>query len=204
MLASDDANTDFMGAHNPDSKLHVRFYMRPVPNGFKTIEEGHPIFEDRTYIEIHTPGSQLNVIDRPYRDSDKARFPLHWAHFQNTHGPGNTQNIGTPVAQWPRLTPAMCEMLKALKFYTVESIAFASDEQINAIGMMAGVAPIALREAAVIYLKVAKDSSFVQKQAAEMDEMKKQMAELQEQLKAAMIASGGGNLIAKEAKGSKA
>lgn len=183
-LASDDNNPDFMGSHNPDTKLWARFYVRPRMMRLQTEKEGHPIFKDELYIEIRTPGDDKTVVDRPAREGDKARFPLQWQHYMNTKG-GDPANVGTPIEQWPRMTPAMVEMLKALKFYTVESIALASDAQINSVGMIAGMAPFALRETAKTYLSVAKDSAFAQKLSDErkadqekMAAMEKEMAEL--------------------------
>lgn len=187
-LASDDNNPDFVGAHNPDTKLWARFYNRPRHNRFRSNAESRPVFEDHVYVEIRTPGDALTAIDRPASAADKARFPMHWAHFMNTQG-GDPAKVGTPVEQWPRMTPAMCEMLKAMKFTTVESIALASDQQIASVGMIAGMAPLALRDAALLYLKVAKDAGYAaqaeaEKKAAqdEMAAMRKEMEEMRAML----------------------
>lgn len=177
MLASDDANPNFHGARNPDSALHVRIYNRPVQNHFRTQQEGVPIFDDIVYIEIHTPGNQLNVVDTPIRDEHKQRFPLHWAHYQNTHGKdGSVQ--GTPIAQWPMITAGQGETLKALGFLTVQQVAFASDDQVSRVGMHAGMAPFSLRDRAKRFLEAAAGDAALNKNAAEMDEMRQQIAAL--------------------------
>jgi hypothetical protein len=44
------------------------------------------------------------------------------------------------------------EELRALKFYTVESVANAADAQLQRIGMVAGMSPYAFRDAAVRFL----------------------------------------------------
>lgn len=181
-LASDLNNPNFVGAINPDSALHVRFYSRPVMQPFRSNAEGHPIFEDTIYIEIYTPGSQLNTIDRPKRPEDEARFPLQWAHYKNIHG-ADGQVVGTPLNQWPLLTPAQAETLKALKFFTVESIAFASDLQLQPMGIgVTGISAMALRDRAKTYLAVAKDSAFASKQAEEIKKRDEQIAAQGEQL----------------------
>lgn len=182
MLASDDANPNFHGSRNPDSALHVRIYNRPVQNPFKTQQEGVPIFDDIVYIEIHTPGNQLNVVDTPIREEHKIRFPLHWAHYQNTHGKDGAV-VGTPISQWPLITAGQGETLKALGFVTVQQVAFASDEQVSRVGMHAGMAPLALRERAKRFLEVAAGDAVANKQAAEMEEMRKQIADLTAMLK---------------------
>src|ERR1035437_7478036 len=136
MLASDDNNPEFAGARNPDSLLHVRFYERALPNNFRSVEEGRPIYDNITFIEIHTPGNQLNIIDRPKRQEDELRFRPQWQFFKDAHSDDPAKQ-GTPLSQWPLVDIAKAEMLKALKFFTVEQVAFASDEQIAHIGMLA-------------------------------------------------------------------
>lgn len=167
-LESDMANQNFAGARNPDDLLWVQFSVKPVQNNFKTLEQGRPIFEDQLWIEIRTPGNALTIIERPADDGDKLRFPRQWAYFQQTHS-SDGQNVGTPLTQWPILRPSQIEELKALKFYTVEQVAFASDEQVGRVGMVAGMAPLAFRERAKLYLETAKGSAL----AAQQEEEKK-------------------------------
>ena len=181
-------NPEYNGARNPDDALWVRFYSQPRHNEFKSEQEQRPVFEDVTYIEIHTPGNNLNIIQTPARPEHQRRFPRQWAHFKNTNGDEGDKN-GTPLSAWPVLTPASVEMLKFLKFYTVEQIAFASDDQIQKIGMHAGMQPIQFRLRANNFLKLAKDSAINDKQAAEIEALKakdaerdKEMAELRAML----------------------
>lgn len=175
---------------NPDSRLNVEFYSKPVQHAFKTQLEGRPIFEDVIFVKISVPGDQTTVIDTPARDDHKARFPMHWQFYQNTHG--ENLEAGTPLRAWPILTAAQAEELRALKFLTVESIATASDAQLQRIGMIAGMAPTSLRERAQRYLNAAKDEGFANQQAeaakklqeenarlkSDMEEMKKMIMEL--------------------------
>jgi hypothetical protein len=173
---------------NPDSRLYVEFYSKPIQNEFRSQQEGRPIFEDCDMVKIYVPGDNTTIIDTYVNDSHKARFPLHWAHFQNKREGG--QDSGTPLSAWPILTPSQIEELRAIKFYTVESIATASDQQLQRIGMIAGMAPTAFRDRAARYLKSAADESYVNLQAEQMkrmeeerEAMKKQMAEMQEMMK---------------------
>lgn len=175
---------------NPDSRLFVQFYSKPMQNAFKTQVEGRPIFEDIVFVKIYVPGDNTTVIDTPARDDHKARFPLHWAHYQNTNG--GELEAGTPLKAWSILSAAQVEELRALKFFTVESVATASDAQLQRIGMIAGMAPTAFRERAQRYLHAAKDEGFGNLQAerakkleeenaqmkSDMDEMRKMIAEL--------------------------
>lgn len=181
MLASDAMNTEFAGAYNPDARLSVTFYNRPVQNHFKTTKEGRPIFEDMTFVKIFVPGDSTTVIDTVADDSHKARFPMQWAHFTNTHG-ADGLTIGTPITQWPAISAAQAEELKALKFSTVEQVASASDAQIQKIGMLAGMSPHAFRDRARAFLLAAKDSALPQAQAEELRKKDEQIAALQAQM----------------------
>jgi len=181
MIASDADNPNFTGASNPDSRLAVRFYVRPVPNAFESSAQGRPIFVDVDYVEIFVPGDNNTVIDQPVREDHKKRFPIQWAHFQNKHAK-DTREIGTPLAQWPQITSAQAEELRALKFYTVDSVANASDQNIMKVGMIAGMSPYAFREKAQQFLKVASGvqvAGEAEKKAAELAEKN---AELSSQL----------------------
>ena len=140
---------------NADSRLSVKFHSQPVKNEFLTQKEGRPIFEDRDMITIYVPGDNTLTVVAEVRDDHKQRFPLQWAHYQNKHA-DDPKNIGTPIGEWPLVTPAMAEELRALKFYTVESIAMASDGQLQSIGMRAGMNPMTFRDRARNYLDVAQ------------------------------------------------
>jgi len=177
-LATDDDNPEFVGARNPDDVLHVRFYERALESSFKTLKEGRPIFDTLIFIEIHTPGNNLNIIDRPKCGRDEQRFPRQWSHFKNTHSEDPAKQ-GTPLSAWPLLDVAKVEMLKAMKFFTVEQVAFASDEQIGHLGMLAGMSPMSFRDKAKSYLEVARDSNIVNKREEELKATQIKLAEVE-------------------------
>lgn len=177
MLASDLNNPQFSGAQNPDSLLHVVFYMRTEQDNYKSEKEGRPIFYEVPYIRITTPGNNLMEIDAPAREDHKNRFPQQWASFQNSVEPQN-QIVGTTVENWPVITRAEAEELKGLKFFTVEQLAGASDLQVQRLGMGGHV----LRQKAKAYLETAKDTALQQHQAAELARKEEQISSLQAQL----------------------
>ena len=61
-------------------------------------------------------------------------------------------------------------------------MAAASDQQLMAIGMTAGMSPLALRDKAKAFLENAKDSSFVQRQADELKLREQEIADLKDQM----------------------
>ena len=177
MLASDEINPAFVGARDPDAALLVQFYVRAVQNPFQTTKEKRPIFEDVIYVKIDVPGVKDMQVDRPARSDDQRRFPKQYQHFVNVTQ-GDSREIGTPLSEWSALTRSQAEEFRALKFYTVESIANASDQNINAMGMMGGGSPYALREAARKFLSAA----FAQSIPDELAKRDAQIAMLQEQV----------------------
>lgn len=176
-LASDANNTQFAGAHNPDSVLAVTFFNKPIQNSFKTNEAGRPIFEDRIMVRIMTPGNALNIVETFAREEHKRRFPLQWAHFEQGRT-GDQREIGTPVSQWPLLTGAQAEELKAVKFFTVEQVAGASDEQLQKLQMVVGQSPFTLRDKARAYLAAAAGTALPQAQAEELAKRDQEIADL--------------------------
>jgi len=169
--------------NNADSRLNVKFYQRAIENEFKSALEGRPIMEMRDFIIIEVPGDNLTVIDTFAVDEHKKRFPIQWARYDNEKTDGDVE--GTMLSDWPVLNAAIAAELKHFRFYTVEQIAEASDAQLNALGMTAGMSPLGLRDKAKAFLSTAKGSALVQQQADELrkrdDELlaiKAQLAEL--------------------------
>lgn len=196
MLASDVNNQQFAGAMDPDAVMVARFYKKAVQNNFKTKLEGRPIFEDKIYCEYYPAGSTLLRMDVPAHESHKMRFAKQWAYYQSTQG-GDSREIGTPLTQWALLSPADVENLRGMKFNTIENIAGASDLQLQGLGMgAAGLAPHILRARAQAYLMAAKDTALPQKQAEDIEALKRQIADL-----TALIAAKPAKPEKKEKKG---
>ena len=162
---------------NADSRLAVRFESKPRKNDFASEREGRPIYEDIDYITIYVPGDSTLTVVAEVREDHKSRFPIQWAHYQNKHK-DDPRNIGTPISQWPLVSPAMAEELRAMKFFTVESVAQASDAQLSNLGMKAGMNPLTFRTRAQNYLKVAADESTVSAQDAEMKKLREENASI--------------------------
>lgn len=165
--------------------LAVRFYSKELQNDFLTNKEGRPISYMADFVRIEIPGNQLSIIDTFVNNSHKQQFPTQWAMYLNekadgNHNPDNVQ--GTLLRDWPILNAAQATELKHFKFYTVEQVANASDQQLMSIGMTAGMSPLALRDKAQAFLENAKDSSFAQKQAEELNLRDQQIADLKAQM----------------------
>lgn len=177
-FATDVANQQFAGAADPDSVMRAVFYVRACYNEFRSKQEGHPIYEDVIYCKYGPAGSTLLEMDVRSTSHHEQRFHRQWAAFKAGKDAEQQKQVGTPVSEWPFLTPASVETLKALKFYTVENIASASDGQLQVMGMgVQDTGPISLRERARAYLQSAKDSALPQRQAEEIAQLRKEQEE---------------------------
>ena len=195
MLASDVNNPAFVGATDPAAALIAHFYIKPVHNIFLSSKKGKPVFEDVIYVKINVPGLKEMEVDTPARSDHQRRFPRQWQHFVD-RTQGDSREVGLPVSEWPQLTRSQAEELRGMKFFTVESIANASDANVNALGMSGGMAPHVLRDKARAFLQAAADSALPQHQAeelakrdAEITMLKEQMAQLASKINAAPQAS---------------
>jgi len=159
-----------------DSRLQVRFYKRPVQQEQETLEAGRPIFKEFDFVHICVAGDTLTEIDTYVLPSHKARFPLHWAQYQNRLGSDDVQVVGTPVSEWSLVSKSQAEELRALKFHTVESVANASDQQLQRMGMAAGMSPYAFRDKAKAYLNKASDTAEITKREEELEQLKQELA----------------------------
>jgi hypothetical protein len=115
------------------------------------------------------------------RDDHKERFPRQWLYYQMQQSEGAAAQIGTPLSQWNKDAPDEINRdqiaeLNILKFVTVEQLALASDAQLQRVGM----GGIGLRDRARLYLNRKNRNET----NAELEDTKKQLAELQAQMAA--------------------
>ena len=162
--------------NNADSRLQVRFYKRPVQQEAETLAEGRPIYKEFDFVHICVAGDTLTEIDTYALASHRTRFPIQWANYQNRLGADDQEVVGTPVSEWPLVSKSQAEELRAMKFYTVESIANASDQQLQRMGMAAGMSPYAFRDKAKSFLNLAANSAQTDQRAQEINELKEELA----------------------------
>jgi len=177
-------DSDVQGA---DARLAVQFYKKSVKQDIASDEAGRPIFKEFDFVKIMIPGDNLTEIDTYAQNSHKQRFPRQWAHYQNQMG-SHEDVVGTPLEQWPQVTRSQAEELRGLKFHTVESIADCSDQQLQRIGMVAGMSPHNFRLKAKAFLNLATDSAEVAQREAELNALKEENAKIKAETDAKLAA----------------
>jgi hypothetical protein len=162
--------------NHADSRLQVRFYKRPVQQEQESQEAGRPIFKEFDFVHICVAGDTLTEIDTYVLPSHKTRFPQQWANYMNRQGANEPDIVGTPVSEWPIVSKSQAEELRALKFHTVEAIAGASDQQLQRMGMAAGMSPYAFRDKAKSFLNLAIASAETDKRDQELNSLREELA----------------------------
>ena len=158
-----------------DSRLAVKFYKRAVKQEYESNEAGRPIYKDFDFVRIMVAGDNLTEIDTYAQESHKQRFPRQWLQYQASQD-SSSEIHGTPVEQWPLISQSQAQELRAIKFLTVESIANASDLQLQRIGMIAGMSPHSFRDKAKTFLNLAEESAEASKRAEEINQLKQELA----------------------------
>jgi hypothetical protein len=142
-----------------------------------SMEAGRPIFKEFDFIRICVPGDSLTEIDTYANEGHKQRFPRQWAHYQNQVG-NHEAIIGTPIEEWTIISRSQADELKGIKFHTVESVANASDLQLQRIGMIAGMNPYSFRDKAKAFLNLADQVGETNQREEELSKLRQENASL--------------------------
>lgn len=177
-------NSQSVNLYASDHKLFVSFYTKPVLNPIKSTEAGRQVFDEVDYIRIVTPGSLLSIIDTPV---DTGNYMQRFGDKYDKWKSGQAELIsGTPLESFPWLLGrvAVVAELKALGIHTVEQLATLPDSAMH--NMMGG---IELRKRAAEWLdQTTGTDAQVARMSKENDDLKAQMAAMQEQMKQLMAA----------------
>lgn len=176
MMEREAGAPDFIAA------LAVGFGMLPVEDKSASDKAGHPVFVDREFFSARVPGDKNTHSLRISTKKDRERFPRAYAAFKQR----DTVPIqGLPIEHWPQITRAQAMTLKAAAVHTVEALAEVHDGNIEKLGSNARE----LRAKAKAFLAQAADTAAAQrlaaeneKQKAEMDDLRRQIADLASRL----------------------
>lgn len=181
---------DFESRTAADKQVYVKFYVRPVPDEEASAKEGRPIYKDREYVEIRTPGNQNNVVQRPVSDMDRQRFRPQYAAFKAGE---SEQTIGTPLTEVPWITRSQVEELSHLRIRTLEHLSTVNDEvcgRISGLYKLKQRAVTAIEEASkhAPFAKLQKEKEEQDNKLAALQATVQEQAEIIRQLQAAQNA----------------
>ena len=175
-----DGNGGVDARWKDDGKLTVKFRRQAILNPFKSTQEGRAIFDEKDFITIFTPGSQLTVIDTPVTDGFYLkRFGKQYADWK---AGVDAAGSGTPLEHFPFLLNkvALTAELKAMHIHTVEQLSTLPDGSAQKI--MGG---FELRKTALEWLDTSKAKADDEEKLA----LKQQLAQLQAQMDTLLKAS---------------
>jgi hypothetical protein len=164
----------------PVFKIHTQ------KNEAKSKDAGRPIFDDMEVVEVRFAGDRNKVSVFPAHsisgeaqdekgDTRKITYAERWPE-QYKRFKAKEQQIaeGTPVDELPFLTQAKRSELKALSIYTAEALAALDGQPLKNLGQGGRE----LKNQAVAYLERAAGSADVTRMAAELEELRRTVAEL--------------------------
>lgn len=141
-----------------------------------TMREGRPMARTRVFICIPTPGDPTLTIDRPMKEKDKLEYPQSWAAFQAKKAPAVE---GTPIESWPLMSRETVFEMKALHIHTVEQFISIPESLTHKI-----MGYQTLKQKALAFLAVAKDSKAIETRDAEIAALRAQVEQLTALVKA--------------------
>lgn len=144
---------------------------------------GRPIFDAVEFVEIRIPDKvdKFNLVDRPAKKRDRLRFRRQYEAFKAATA---EEFSGTPLSKWPLVSSTQVEELKYLKIdgephpvRTVEQLADFPEEFLPYLGALG-----AFKKKAADYIAHAKGQAPHLQVRAENDQLRSQMAALQQQV----------------------
>lgn len=175
MQSADFNVDDFADRYAADKSVYVKFYTRPVRDEDASVKEGRPIYVDKEYVEIRTPGSQTNIIQRPVSEMDIKRFRKAYEAFKAGE---EEQTVGTPLSEMGWITRSQVEELAHIRVRTVEHLASVNDD---VCGRMPGLYKLK-QKAQQVVSDSEKNAPFAQIQK-ENEDMKARLAAMEDTIK---------------------
>lgn len=172
---------------DPDQGIVVVFKNHSLPNPAKSKEKGRPIYDDMEICEIRYPGDRNRVSVFPAHDftqykiddedgsSRQVTYAERFAkQYQRFKAKEAQVKEGTPLEELTFLSAAKRSELKGLNIYTAEDLAGLDGQPLKQLGMGGRQ----IKTQAQAYLDRADNTSLVTKQAAEIEELRAQIASM--------------------------
>lgn len=169
---------------NADDFLLVKFRLEPVVDDAATLAAGGETkWKNVEYLEIHIPGDRTQIYVGPVTDKHRERFAARYQRWKQ--GLADVPE-GTPLSQWPGITPAEVNMLAQGGIHTVEALANVSDSHIGKLGRA-----VALRDKARRYLENMRTNAPLEAMEAKLREEQGKVAALSEKVDRLLAALEG-------------
>lgn len=154
------------------------FFIEAVPDDMATEKAGAVRMRELEMVRIQVAGDMLNVATAPVDAAVKERFAVQYEAWKTKRQDRHIE--GTPLKNWPMISALRIAEFEAVGIFSVENLSSVSDSNVTKLadGRI-------WREKATAWLASAKDNAVSVQYAAEnerlkadMDEMRKQIADL--------------------------
>ena len=167
--------------------VDVQFYNGTQEDPRASMEAGRPIFKDvemvrlrpvgRTDRDLHAPANaRSKYVRKGLRGGKRYTYAEYfWMHYEAFKAEQEQKGLGgTPLSELTTLTEAKRKELRAKNVHTVEALANLDGHDLKALGMDARQH----KTMAAAYLERASGAAVDAKHAAEMEAVRKQMADM--------------------------
>jgi hypothetical protein len=147
------------------------FFIQPVHDQGESDRSGAPRFQNMEHVRLMVAGDQMNIPVLPVDETIRQRFAVQYARWKANRDDKHFD--GTPLKEWPLLSPAQIAEFNANNILSVEQLAEIADTYVTRLhdGRV-------WRKKAQDFLKLAKDSGVVMQQAAKIENLEEKVAEL--------------------------
>lgn len=167
---------DFRKAGEYEDRTIPIFAVEAIQNNFRSEQEGRPVYDDVEMVRIIIPGDRRTEVYERVNSGHRERY---WVQYQAFKDNVEAPVSGTPIEEWPPLSPAAAKNLRYLNIRTVEALASVSDTVLGEIGMGARE----LREKAQQWLASVSDVRPALAAAkADNDALREQLQQMQAQM----------------------
>lgn len=151
------------------------FFIEPVPDHKASEEAGVPKFREEERVRLIVAGDMFNVAVHPVDSAIKERFPVAYEAWKAKKQERHIE--GTPLRQWPLLSPVQIAEFESVNIFSVESLRDIADTNVNRIseGRI-------WREKAKAWLEQAKDGATATRLAAENERLREQLERLEKRI----------------------
>lgn len=155
---------------------YLTFETRSVEDREASIKQGHYVGKDVDFVLITPAGSKDRVerlvaewLPQTRIEVEAERLPRAWAdHYDASYKSFKAGQqlavVGTPIQDWPGLSPTQFKTLQSLHIRAVEDLAQANAETISRLGMGGNQ----LKQRAIDFLSASKDVGKVAEEASEL------------------------------------
>lgn len=157
-------------------RLIVLFDSRPVKLGAESEKAGRPIYQSVEFVTIKVPGSRDEFVTKV---TDKIREE-HREAYEKWKAKQAQVIQGTPLSSWPEMEPTLVSAYREYNILTIEHLAEVSDGALHKLPP----GTVDWRRRAQAFLEFSRNAGQFVQVRTQLDEAKKENAELKERLKA--------------------